>query len=185
MTAVADHRLEAVVRRSYDPDFAKDAGRGWFPEDAEAHRRDAPRHCPACAAVLSVSEGGRGLAAGDVEGDGEREVFAGTGALRDGPGFGFTRWWQRGAADRVGPLATDDLDGDGRLDLVVFDRGRGELAGRACDRGAAVQHFGESRVALCSRGVAAARRRDRRLGGAAAARGQGGSGNRAPGGVSG
>jgi hypothetical protein len=63
VTAVADHRLEAVVRRSYDPDFAKDAGRGWFPEDAEAHRRDAPRHCPACAAVLSVSEGGRGLAA--------------------------------------------------------------------------------------------------------------------------
>jgi hypothetical protein len=63
VTAIADHRLEAVARRSYDPDFAKDAGRGWFPEDAEAHRRDAPRHCPACAAVLSVSEGGRGLTA--------------------------------------------------------------------------------------------------------------------------
>ena len=29
-----------------------DVGRGWFPVDAERHRRDAPRYCPGCAAAL-------------------------------------------------------------------------------------------------------------------------------------
>jgi hypothetical protein len=38
-----------------------DAGRGWFPADAEQHRRDAPRHCPGCAAALGLAEGGQGL----------------------------------------------------------------------------------------------------------------------------
>ena len=39
-----------------------DAGRGWYPQDAERHRRDAPRFCPACAAALSLADGGHGLA---------------------------------------------------------------------------------------------------------------------------
>jgi hypothetical protein len=40
-----------------EPDLA----RGWFPIDAERHRRDAPRYCPACAAALSLAHGGQGL----------------------------------------------------------------------------------------------------------------------------
>jgi len=40
-----------------DPDLR----RGWFPADAERHRRDAPRYCPACAAPLSLAHGGQGL----------------------------------------------------------------------------------------------------------------------------
>jgi hypothetical protein len=43
-------------------DFAIDVGRGWFPADADAHRRDAPRFCPACAAPLALADGGTGLA---------------------------------------------------------------------------------------------------------------------------
>ena len=38
-----------------------DVHRGWFPADAERHRRDAPRYCPACAAALSLADGGQGL----------------------------------------------------------------------------------------------------------------------------
>ena len=38
-----------------------DVHRGWFPVDAERHRQDAPRYCPACAAALSLAEGGHGL----------------------------------------------------------------------------------------------------------------------------
>ena len=39
-----------------------DRHRGWFPADAERHRRDAPRYCPACAAPLGLADGGQGLA---------------------------------------------------------------------------------------------------------------------------
>jgi hypothetical protein len=39
-----------------------DLRRGWFPADAERHRRDAPRYCPACAAPLALADGGQGLA---------------------------------------------------------------------------------------------------------------------------
>jgi hypothetical protein len=39
-----------------------DTGRGWFPVDAERHRRDAPRYCPGCAAPLALADGGQGLA---------------------------------------------------------------------------------------------------------------------------
>ncbi len=38
-----------------------DVGRGWFPVDAERHRRDAPRYCPACAAAMLLADGGQGL----------------------------------------------------------------------------------------------------------------------------
>jgi hypothetical protein len=38
-----------------------DVQRGWFPVDAERHRRDAPRYCPACAAALALAHGGQGL----------------------------------------------------------------------------------------------------------------------------
>ncbi len=38
-----------------------DLHRGWFPADAERHRRDAPKYCPACAAPLSLADGGQGL----------------------------------------------------------------------------------------------------------------------------
>ena len=38
-----------------------DVGRGWFPLDAERHRRDAPRYCPGCATALSLADGGQGL----------------------------------------------------------------------------------------------------------------------------
>src|SRR6266851_1254206 len=38
-----------------------DVRRGWFPGDAERHRRDAPRYCPACAAPLALAHGGQGL----------------------------------------------------------------------------------------------------------------------------
>jgi hypothetical protein len=34
---------------------------GWFPADAERHRRDAPRYCPACAAAFALADGGQGL----------------------------------------------------------------------------------------------------------------------------
>lgn len=40
-----------------EPDLA----RGWFPLDAERHRRDAPKYCPACATALSLAHGGQGL----------------------------------------------------------------------------------------------------------------------------
>lgn len=38
--------------------FALDVTRGWFPEDALRHRRDAPRFCPGCASPLAVADGG-------------------------------------------------------------------------------------------------------------------------------
>jgi hypothetical protein len=38
-----------------------DVRRGWFPADAERHRRDAPRYCPSCAAPMALAEGGQGL----------------------------------------------------------------------------------------------------------------------------
>ena len=38
-----------------------DVQRGWFPQDAERHRRDAPRYCPGCAAALALTDGGQGL----------------------------------------------------------------------------------------------------------------------------
>ena len=38
-----------------------DVQRGWFPLDAERHRRDAPRYCPGCATALSLADGGQGL----------------------------------------------------------------------------------------------------------------------------
>jgi hypothetical protein len=49
-------------RRPADRGFAVDRARGWFPHDAERHRQDAPRFCPACAAPLALADGGRGLA---------------------------------------------------------------------------------------------------------------------------
>jgi hypothetical protein len=58
VTALAD-RGTGLYR---DPEFSKDSGRGWFPEDAANHRRDAPRFCPACAVALAVADGGTGLA---------------------------------------------------------------------------------------------------------------------------
>ena len=42
--------------------FAADLSRGWFPQDAERHRQDAPRFCPGCGAAMGVAEGGNGLA---------------------------------------------------------------------------------------------------------------------------
>lgn len=51
----------APARRA-DRQFGIDLGRGWFPADADSHRRDAPRYCPACAAPLALGDGGRGLA---------------------------------------------------------------------------------------------------------------------------
>jgi len=42
--------------------LAGDRHRGWFPADAERHRRDAPRFCPACAAAFALADGGHGLA---------------------------------------------------------------------------------------------------------------------------
>jgi len=41
---------------------AADVGRGWFPADAELHRRDAPKFCPACAQPLTKATGGAGIA---------------------------------------------------------------------------------------------------------------------------
>ena len=38
-----------------------DVQRGWFAVDAERHRRDVPRYCPACAAGLALAEDGQGL----------------------------------------------------------------------------------------------------------------------------
>lgn len=51
-----------AAERDIDPTFGLDVGRGWFPADAESHRRDAPKFCPACAAPLGLAEGGHGLA---------------------------------------------------------------------------------------------------------------------------
>lgn len=41
---------------------SREAGRGWYPQDADRHRRDAPRYCPNCAAPLTLAHGGRGIA---------------------------------------------------------------------------------------------------------------------------
>ena len=51
-----------LVDREIDSAFGLDVGRGWFPADAESHRRDAPTFCPSCAAPLALADGGRGLA---------------------------------------------------------------------------------------------------------------------------
>ncbi len=48
--------------RGIDQSFGLDVGRGYFPADADSHRRDAPRFCPSCAAALALADGGRGLA---------------------------------------------------------------------------------------------------------------------------
>ena len=50
------------VPRGIDQSFGLDVGRGYFPADADSHRRDAPKFCPACAAPLALADGGRGLA---------------------------------------------------------------------------------------------------------------------------
>jgi hypothetical protein len=38
-----------------------DRSRGWFPLDAAAHRRDAPRFCPSCGRAWALVEDGCGL----------------------------------------------------------------------------------------------------------------------------
>jgi hypothetical protein len=48
--------------RGIDQSFGLDVARGWFPADADSHRRDAPRFCPSCAAPMALADGGRGLA---------------------------------------------------------------------------------------------------------------------------
>ena len=50
-----------LIEHDVDPAFGLDLARGWFPADAESHRRDAPRFCPSCAAPLGLAEGGHGL----------------------------------------------------------------------------------------------------------------------------
>ena len=42
-------------------ELGPDVGRGWFPADAERHRRDAPKYCPGCAVPLSLADDGQGL----------------------------------------------------------------------------------------------------------------------------
>lgn len=65
------------------------------------------------------------LATGDVDGDGAAEVVAGgqvaTAVLRDGPGFGFVPWFERRGPGLSGPLVAHDVDGDGWLDVVMYD----------------------------------------------------------------
>jgi hypothetical protein len=51
----------APVGARADAPVGADVHRGWFPADAERHRRDAPRYCPGCAAALSLADGGGGL----------------------------------------------------------------------------------------------------------------------------
>ena len=41
--------------RGIDQSFGLDVARGWFPADAESHRRDAPRFCPACGGGLAIA----------------------------------------------------------------------------------------------------------------------------------
>lgn len=53
--------LDRAVGHDLDREFGLDRGRGWFPVDAESHRRDAPRFCPACGAAFGLAEGGHGL----------------------------------------------------------------------------------------------------------------------------
>jgi hypothetical protein len=66
MTALDDRPSAAspgaAEGRHRDTSFAVDRGRGWFPQDAASHRRDAPRFCPACAAPLALADGGHGIA---------------------------------------------------------------------------------------------------------------------------
>jgi len=50
-----------LLERPVDQSFGIDVGRGWFPDDAASHRRDAPKFCPACAAPFGLAEGGHGL----------------------------------------------------------------------------------------------------------------------------
>lgn len=57
MTAVEERHPRVL-----DTEFRKDTGRGWFPQDAESHRRDAPKFCPGCAAPLALGDGGHGMA---------------------------------------------------------------------------------------------------------------------------
>ena len=65
MTAVVDGQQAGASvgsARAGDGSLVPDVGRGWYPQDVESHRRDAPRYCPHCAAPLSLAEGGHGLA---------------------------------------------------------------------------------------------------------------------------
>ena len=54
-------RVRSVKNRGPDGFPGADRHRGWFPADAERHRRDAPKFCPACAAALALERGGQGL----------------------------------------------------------------------------------------------------------------------------
>jgi hypothetical protein len=56
-----------------------DLHRGLVPADAERHRRDAPKYCPACAAAMSLTHGGRGLITGYWSG-GDRVIVCFCGA---------------------------------------------------------------------------------------------------------
>jgi hypothetical protein len=53
--------VPAGVGYSAGTPVGADVHRGWFPLDAERHRRDAPRYCPGCAAALALASGGQGL----------------------------------------------------------------------------------------------------------------------------
>ena len=66
------HNLSAQPALDLFP--GADRHRGWFPADAERHRRDAPRYCPACAAALVA--GRRRPGAGHGVLDGTDRVFA-------------------------------------------------------------------------------------------------------------
>lgn len=61
MTAVSDRPTAASATPAAPVRVGGDTGRGWYPQDASAHRRDAPRFCPGCAAPLSLTDGGQGI----------------------------------------------------------------------------------------------------------------------------
>lgn len=60
-TEVAETEVAETEVAGIEVGVPLDTGRGWFPRDADRHRVDAPRFCPACATPWAMDAGGRGI----------------------------------------------------------------------------------------------------------------------------
>jgi hypothetical protein len=107
------------------------AGDATFPPVPPYSVSDAPYDAPIQDGVSDA----QGLAVGDLDGDGHADIVMGNGLL-DEMGIFFNRGdgtfvsevtYPTGKGSKPGPVAVADVNGDGRLDVVLTEGGRGNV----------------------------------------------------------